>query len=67
MRDKPKTQLWPLAGDVLLVTVDDGSGYGATVTLTASTHKPIASPGDALEALKDALCNASKQLQGVKA
>lgn len=67
MRDKPKTQLWPIAGDVLLVTVDDGSGYGVTVTITASTHKPIASPGDALEALKDALHNASNLLHEVKA
>jgi len=65
MRDKPKTQLWHIAGDVLLVTVEDGSGYGATVTVTASTHKPITCPGDALEALKDALRNASKQLQEV--
>jgi|GEM_PF-5129279 len=65
MRDKPTTHLWPIAGDVLLVTVDDGSGYGVTVTLTASTQKPIASPGDALEALKDALRIASQQLREV--
>ena len=55
------TEVWPIAGGALLLVVDDGSDHGATVTLTATTRLPVATAGQALEALTVALQAASRE------
>lgn len=56
------TEVWPIAGGALLLVVDDGSDHGATVTLTATTRQPVATVGQALEALILALQAASREV-----